>query len=176
MSSPPDTPAKFDENVWYQISEGRVDVGGQPLAKNLVFFGPPDGLRVENNDKSWWQFLPVDDKENRYQMRTLKAGANFNLGVCFIKEEIHPAKTRLCMRPADKTADDQKWEVFEWEDGTTGKRIINVSNGTDWYLDVHAGNPPFINDDIDTSVLKPAQRWLVSSVSAVDEPGFILVS
>ncbi|SPN97125.1 uncharacterized protein DNG_00641 [Cephalotrichum gorgonifer] len=166
-------PAIFDPNIWYQLSEARVDVGGKDLKHNLVITDSPAGFGVLPDDNNYWQFVPTGDGiENRYFLRSQKTGTGFQLATCWDAEEIHPAKTRLCLPPTDDNADAQMWESYKWDDGTTGIRFINVKNGTKWWLDVHKGNPPYMNDDINTQVFNPAQRWLVSSVSAVAETSF----
>lgn len=168
-----DEPAVFDPNTWYQLSEARVDIGGRDLAHNLVIIDSPPGFGVLPNDNNYWQFVPTDDDvENRFFLRSLKSGTNFHLATCWHPEEKHEGKTRLCLATASDGAKDQKWDAFLWNDGTTGVRFVNVKNGTDWWLDVHKGNPPFMNDNIDTGVFRPAQRWFVSSRSAVDEANF----
>lgn len=168
-----DKGSTFDPNVWYQLSEARVDTGNQPLNSNLVVVGPPENqIRMNGNDKNYWQFIPTKDNvSNRFHMRSQKAGNQLQLAVCYNKDEVHRAKTGVCLASA-KDVDEQKWEVFEWNDGTTAKRFINVKNGTKYWLDVHKGNPIFMNDDIDTSKYQPAQKWFVSSISAIDDPNF----
>lgn len=168
-------PAVFGPNTWYQLSEARVDTGGKELAHNLVINDSPISFGVLPDDGNYWQFVPVDeDVENRWFMRSQKTGINRHLATCWHPEEKDEAKTRLCIALADEDAENQKWESYKWDDGVEGVRFINVKNGSDWWLDVHKGNPPFMNDDIDTSNYKPAQRWFVSSISAVDESSFII--
>lgn len=170
-----DDPAVFDPNTWYQLSEARVDIGGKELKHNLVISDSPISFGVLPNDKNYWQFVPVDeDVENRWFMRSQKTGTNRHLATCWHPEEKHEAKTRLCIALADDDAENQMWESYKWDDGAEGVRFINVKNGSDWWLDVHKGNPPFMNDDIDMDDYKPAQRWFVSSMSAVEEESFII--
>lgn len=169
-----DDPAVFDPNIWYQISEVRVDKGGKDLTHNLVYREEEPRFAVWPNEKKiYWQFVPVDDDiENRWFVRSQSTGTKFHLSACYNPEEKHEGKTGLCMNSADEDSEAQMWETWKWNDGTTGVRFINVDNGTDWWLDCHEGSPVFMNDDIDTDEFKPAQRWLVSSVSAVEEESF----
>lgn len=170
-----DDPAVFDPNTWYQLSEARVDTGGKELEYNLIISDSPISFGVILDDGNYWQFVPVDETiENRWFMRSQKTGTNRHLATCWHPEEKHEAKTRLCLALADDDAENQMWESYKWDDGVEGIRFINVKNGSDWWLDVHKGNPPFMNDDIDTDDYKPAQRWFVSSISAVEEPSFIV--
>lgn len=163
----------FDPNLWYQISEARVDKGGEKLNQNLQFSDSPPGFTVFPDDHNYWQFLPADDDtENRFFLRSQKTGTAFHLSACFNPDEEHEDKTGLCMLPADEKAEEQIWQTDSWGDGTTAIRFINIGNGSDYWLDCHKGSPPFMNDDIDTSNYKPAQRWLVSSVSAVEQASF----
>lgn len=168
-----DEAAVFDPNVWYQISERRVDSASEPLTHNLVYNDDPPSFNVFPNDKNYWQFKPVEGKaENRWFLRSQKTGTDFHLGTCFKSKEENAAKTQLCLLHANSNAKDQIWETTKWNDGTGGVRFINVGNGTDYYLDCHKGGPPFMNGDTDITKFKQAQRWLMSSVSAVEEASF----
>ena len=169
-----DDAAVFDPNMWYQLSELRIDKGGQDLTHNLVYRDEAPIFAVfPDTTNNYWQFVPVDDDiENRWFVRSQKTGTGFHLSTCYRADEEHEGKTGLCMNPADEDAEAQMWESYKWNDGTTGVRFINIDNGTDWWLDCHKGSPVFMNDDIDTDEFKPAQRWLVSTVSAVEEASF----
>ena len=169
-----DDPAVFDPNTWYQISEARVDKGGEELSHNLQYRDEKPIFAVfPDEGRNYWQFVPVeDDIENRWFIRLQKTGTGYQLSSCYDPEEKHKDKTGLCMNPTDETAEEQMWESYEWDDGTQGIRFINVKNGTNYWLDCHKGSPVFLNDDIATDEFKPAQRWLVSSVSAVEEESF----
>ncbi|MBE3049001.1 hypothetical protein IMZ48_42185 [Candidatus Bathyarchaeota archaeon] len=165
--------ATFDPNVWYAISEARVDQAGQDFHHNLQFnsdLNPPDFKVFPDENHLYWQIIPIDgEAKNRWHLRSQKTGSKFHLATCINPKEVHPDKTGLCMLQADEDADNQKWEATQWGDGTSGVRFINVGNGTNYWLDCHKGSPPFMSDDIDTAVWQPAQRWLFSSVSAVEE-------
>lgn len=64
------------------------------------------------------------------------------------------------------------WDIADWGDETL--RFVNVANGTDYVLDVHPGNPVFLNDDIETDEesYQPAQHWLITSVDAINDGAY----
>jgi len=168
--------ADLDPNVWYHLTEARVDDPevkednkfGSALVVSNVGTGDLAMMGSDRTDR--WQFVPVDTDEHdaRYAIRCSKTTIRRQLSVCYREDELAHSKTQPCMLPSDGS-EEQKWDVARWDDGTGTFRLINVANGTDYWLDCHQGNPPFMNDQIDTSVNRPAQRWIMSSADAIDD-------
>lgn len=170
----------IDPNVWYQLSETRVDsYNDTRFGLNLQITNVSSGeLKVLGNNGHAWQFQPSPDPdaEGRYFLRCGVTGVNRQLGVCYHEDEASGGKTRPCMRPSDGS-DAQQWDVASWDDVDEDKngtqfRLINAHNGSEYWMDVHRGNPPFMNDATDTDIPQPAQRWLFSSMSKVDDGGY----
>lgn len=178
MSSPSneysfDPVTNIDPNVWYQVSEGRVDeYKDYDFTSNFQVTDRDEGtVAVWPDNGDLWQFQPVDedDVEGRYSLRSSVTGIKKQLSVCYVEDEISPGRTQPCL--ADSNGSDlQKWDIANW--GNDTYRFINVQNGSDYWMDVHKGNPPFMSDNIDTAIPQPAQRWLFSSLSDVNDGGF----
>lgn len=165
-------PKDFDSNVWYHLTEQRVDdydkkEFGAQFAENSS-----GDLQVAGIEDQYWQFQPVDDKEGRYALRCSKTGVLKQLSVCYNKDEIANTKTQPCLADSNGN-DEQKWDVADWGNNTF--RFVNVKNGTDYVLDVHPGNPPFLSDDLRTNIPQPAQHWLATSVKNVDDGAYSTV-
>jgi Ricin-type beta-trefoil lectin domain-like len=160
--------ATFDPNAWYMVSEHRVDNVTDPLKSNLQ--GSADNLAVFGKTSQAWQFQPVDGVTGRYLLRTSTSGPLSQLSACFQANEIHPAKTGICL--VRSTSDNaQKWDISSWGDGTY--KMYNVANGTKYILDVHPGSPPFMNDQIESaSVTQPAQHWILTSDRPVNDGAY----
>lgn len=137
------TPAEFDPNAWYAISEARVEKDDEDLGTTLQT--KDGGLRVFPMVESKWQMQPVDDTPGRYLMRYQGSGIYEQLGVCRFSDEVSRGRTRACMVKAT-TEENQKWEIFSFGDHTY--KMTNVANGTDYQLDVHPGSHPFMNHEI----------------------------
>lgn len=169
----------LDPNAWYHVTETRVDdpdVGenqkfGSALIVSNVDTGDLAMAGSDRNDR--WQFLPVDTDEHdaRYAIRCSTTSIRRQLAVCYREDELADSKTQPCMLPSDGS-DAQKWDIANWDDGSGAFRLINVANGTDYWLDCHRGNPLFMNSHIDTTVNRPAQRWIMSSSAAIDDGEF----
>jgi hypothetical protein len=136
-------PAKFDSNAWYSISEARVDNTTSPLKSTLQM--TTGGLRVFGYVDKQWQMQPVDDEPGRYLMRFSDMGPSQQLAICYDPGEIADSRSIACMGRSS-TADNQKWDIVEWGDGTY--RMHNVANGTSYALDVHPGSNLFMNNNI----------------------------
>lgn len=137
------TPAEFDPNVWYSISEARVDNATEPLGSTLQT--TPGGLRVFGLIDRQWQMQPVDDEPGRYLMRYSGAGPGQQMAICYDPNEIANSRSVACMARSS-TAENQKWDIVEWGDGTY--RMHNAANGSSYALDVHPGSNLFMNNNI----------------------------
>jgi hypothetical protein len=164
--------AAFNPNAWYQISEGRVDNTTAPLRSNLQINN--NTLYVWSKVAQAWQLMPVDGIKGRYLLRLNVTGVKSQLSSCYQRDEVHPAKTSACMRDTRSVDDAQKWEISSWGDGTF--KMSNVANGTNAFvLDVHPGNPLFMNDQVEVTggtVKQPAQHWIITSERAVDDGAY----
>ncbi|KAH7324549.1 hypothetical protein B0I35DRAFT_163848 [Stachybotrys elegans] len=180
-SSTPNFPpiTDIDSNVWYQMTEQRVDeYEYEEFTSSYQVINRTTGeLAVWPANNHYWQFQPVDtdEHEGRYSLRCSETGIFMQLSVCYVPDEIAPGRTQPCMAESHG-GDEQKWDVADWGNSThTFYRFINVANGTDYWMDVHRGNPPFMSPEISTDVRRPAQRWLMTSVSEVNDGDFSTV-
>lgn len=169
-------PAKLDSNVWYHVSEGRVDDVKKKTKLSsmlrIVKDGTPAVWPAEGINQ-YWQFQAVSSSSpGRYVLRCSKTSIHKQLSVCFDEAEVTTGHTRPCMAMSNGE-DAQKWDVSLWGDGTY--RITNVQNGTDYVLDVHKGNPPFMSSNLDTNIQQLAQHWILTSRSKIDESGYSTV-
>ncbi|CAH0048988.1 unnamed protein product [Clonostachys solani] len=163
----------FDSNAWYQLTEERVDnYGSTSFGSSLTVDTTSGFLSMQAANKNYFQFLPVDNVKGRYAIRNSMTGIRKQLSVCYVEDEIADGKTQPCFVTSNG-ADEQKWDVSDWGNKTYSfLRFTNKLNGTDYYLDCHKGNPPFMSNQIDTSVYQPAQRWLYRSREAINDGGF----
>lgn len=161
----------FDPNVWYHISEERVDnYTKKEFQSSLQIVNMQNGtLHVWPAVEQYWQLQPVDNTKGRYALRNSQTGVFKQLAVCYNPTEIASSKTQVCMRDSDGS-EGQMWDIADWGDETL--RFVNVDNGTDFVLDVHPGNPIFMSDDLRTDIPQPAQHWLMTSVKDVDDGAF----
>jgi len=155
--------AVFDPNFWYQITESRVGFNSS-LQNNdaAVFFAKADREALQ-----YWQLLPAQD--GNFQIRNRAQGLHKQLSTCYVTEETDASRTRPCMLPATG-ADAQKWAIDAWDDGTY--KMINVANGTGYYMDCHPGNPLFMSSDVDNSPPQPAQHWMFTSIGVINDGGY----
>ena len=147
--------ATFDSNMFYQLSEGRVDKVNTSLASEL--HASNGALSVTAKQDTRFQLTPTDGVKGRYIMRASNAGVAQHLSACFSPTEPAVSKTGICMQPAAPD-DAQKWDISPFGDGTF--RIMNVKNGSNYVLDVHPGNPPFMFAGETNGQGQPAQHWL----------------
>ncbi|KAK1997918.1 hypothetical protein LX36DRAFT_607873 [Colletotrichum falcatum] len=165
--------AKLDSNAWYSISEGRVANVSDPLTTNLQ--QTDNGLRVFAKTDAMWQFQPIGDKDGRYLVRLNSAGVGRQLSVCWNSEEVHPSKTRGCLRKTESD-ESQQWDITEWESEKGTLKFTNVANGTGYVLDVHPGSNLFMSSEIEgtngVSARQPAQHWIMTSSKAVDDGAY----
>jgi hypothetical protein len=165
----------IDPNVWYHLTEFRVDTYGKSFTSNFHINGDGE-LRVFGIlEKQTWQFHPVDPDEHpgRYSLRHNFMGVYKQLAVCYDAKEASVGKTKPCLLDSVPGEQTQMWDIADWGDGMV--RFINVGNGTKYWLDVHQGNPPFMSSDTDTSEDNPAQRWLYTSVGDVNDEAYSTV-
>lgn len=164
--------ADFDANVWWHLTEGRVDDYKKKTFSSQLAQADSGIMDVGPNRDQYWQLQPVDDVAGRYALRCSKTGVFKQLGVCYVADEIANSRTQPCL-VSSSGADAQKWDVADW--GNSTYRFVNVANGTGYVLDVHPGNPPFMSDDLRTNIPQPAQHWLMTSVKKVDDGAFSTV-
>ncbi|KAK0389009.1 hypothetical protein NLU13_2586 [Sarocladium strictum] len=163
----------IDPNVWYHLTEFRVDTYGKSFTSNFHIDGDGE-LRVFGIlKKQTWQFHPVNATIGRYSLRHNFMGVYKQLAVCYDPTEASVGKTKPCLLDSVPGEQAQMWDVADWGDGMV--RLINVGNGTKYWLDVHQGNPPFMSSSTDTSDDNPAQRWLYTSVSDVNDAAYSTV-
>ncbi|KAK2051905.1 hypothetical protein LY76DRAFT_599007 [Colletotrichum caudatum] len=164
---------KLDSNAWYAISEGRVANVSDPLTTSLQ--ETSSGLRVFSKTDALWQFQPTGDKDGRYLVRLNSAGVGQQLSVCWTSEEVHPSRTRGCMRNTESD-ESQQWDITEWENEKGTLKFTNVANGTGYVLDVHPGTNLFMSSEIEgtngVSARQPAQHWIMTSSKAVDDGAY----
>ncbi|EFQ35600.1 transmembrane alpha-helix domain-containing protein [Colletotrichum graminicola] len=164
---------KLDSNAWYAISEGRVANVSDPLTTNLQ--DTDSGLRVFSKTDAMWQFQPTGDKDGRYLVRLNSAGVGKQLSVCWTSEEVHPSRTRGCLRRTESD-ESQQWDITEWENEKGTLKFTNVANGTGYVLDVHPGSNLFMSSEIEgtngVSARQPAQHWIMTSSKAVDDGAY----
>lgn len=127
-------PADFDPNVWYHISEERVDNATESFGSTLQT--TDNGLRVFGMTGQAWQMQPIDDEPGRYLMRLNTSGVFQQLAICHDPDERASSKSVACMEESS-IADNQKWYIEDWGDG--GFKMFNIANGSDYLLDVHPG-------------------------------------
>lgn len=168
-------PANLDSNAWYHISDGRVRFNGALCIANetlgtVAIYSPRD---------EYWQFQRLtssssDSDTPRYAIRSNQLGVAKQLAACHVKDEIDESRTQPCLRDSDGT-DEQKWDVHEWdignEGGNTTYRLVNVKNGTDYWLDVHPNNPPFLSSEVGSADQR-AQQFVMSSVSEINDGAY----
>lgn len=162
----------LDPNVWYHISEERVDkYEYEKWTSSFQLRNSETGeLGVLPSNDHRWQFQPVG--KGQYAMRCSATGIFKQLSVCYVPSEIADGKTQPCL-VTSHGGDEQKWEVADWGlEGNSTYRFTNVKNGTKYWMDVHRGNPPFMSPNIDTKIYQPAQRWLMTSASLVNDGDF----
>ncbi|KAI9170828.1 hypothetical protein HJFPF1_00302 [Paramyrothecium foliicola] len=159
----------IDPNVWYMISEERVDkYANDGWSSSLQIRDYEKGeIVVFIKKEHYWQFQPVDAKKGRYSLRCSETGIFKQLSVCYHPDESSEGKTRPCLADSHG-GDEQIWEVSDWGFANNATlRFTNVKNGTDYWMDVHPGNPMFMSSKIRTNEYQPAQRWLISSIKNV---------
>ncbi|CAI6089692.1 unnamed protein product [Clonostachys chloroleuca] len=163
----------LDSNAWYQLTEERVDnYDSASFGSSLTVDTGKGTLSMQAANKNYYQFLPVDNKKGRYAIRNSMTGIRKQLSVCYVDDEIADGKTQPCFVTSDGS-DEQKWDIADWGNKTYSfLRLTNAKNGTNYYLDCHKGNPPFMSNQIDTNVYQPAQRWLYRSREAINDGGF----
>lgn len=161
-------PADLDSKVWYHLTEGRIDHDYDSDFKG-TFVEDSKGTLIggDASDGIVWQFMPVGNgKEGRYAVRSSDHNLSKQLSVCWTDDEIDGYHTRPCMAASDGS-ERQKWDIADWGDGTF--RFINVKNGSDFYMDVHPGNPAYMSKqrgEIDS------QHWLMTSVKDINDEAY----
>ena len=153
----------IDGNVWYQITESRVNFNSslQVAGSGLVMAA----AGVDANQ--YWQLLSIGN--NQYVFRNKVDGINKQLGTCYAASEMDPAHTQPCM--LNSIGDDsQKWAVSTWSDGAY--KFVNIGNGSNYNLDCHPGNPMFMSSVIEETPRQPAQHWLIASLATIGDAAY----
>ncbi|KAK7428614.1 hypothetical protein QQZ08_004875 [Neonectria magnoliae] len=163
----------LDSNVWYAITEARVDNYEKKSFNSNLQIEDTGNLGVWGAVEQYWQFQAVQDgPDGRYAVRCSKTGVFKQLAVCYNKDEIDDSRTQPCMAKSDGTK-AQMWDVADW--GNQTYRFINVHNGSDYVMDTHPGNPPFMASDLRTNIPMPGRHWLMTSAKDVDDGAFSTV-
>lgn len=142
-----------------------------PLARTsiLTFF---HRRQPNSTPPSYWQFQAVNETEGRYVVRNSRDGVAKQLSACYNATETADGQTGLCMAPANGADDAQIWQIDQWGSDLAkdGLRFVNSDNGTKYWLDIHKGNPPFMNNSVveDGEQGDPSQKWYISSAQAVN--------
>ncbi|KAM4057142.1 ricin-type beta-trefoil lectin domain-like domain-containing protein [Hirsutella rhossiliensis] len=154
----------LDSNVWWHLSETRVDNYTKPTFGAMLQVADNGGIFVYGTGANqYWQFQPLD-KPGRYALRNSKTQMNKQLSVCYNPEEIDEHRTRACMAEPSG-ADEQKWDVFDNGNETLG--FISVKNGTSFHLDVRPGSNVYMSSNINSNAYQPAQHWILTTSSQV---------
>jgi Ricin-type beta-trefoil lectin domain-like len=157
--------ATIDPNVWYQLTETRVDFNSSLQYNGFGIFMAAHETTAD--DGQYWQFLPLSNGE--WQVRNVASAIGKQLSTCYSATETSDSKTQPCMQ--DSSDDDsQKWWITAWGDGTY--KFVNVGNGTGYNMDCHPGNPMFMNDQTATTPNQPAQHWEFSSIRDVNDGAY----
>ncbi|KAH7170176.1 hypothetical protein EDB81DRAFT_908660 [Dactylonectria macrodidyma] len=163
----------LDSNVWYHLTEARVDEYDSGNFTSSFQVEDDNGVAVWGFVDHYWQFQPVDDgPKGRYALRCSRTGVFKQLTACYAADEIDDSKTQPCMVASDGTK-AQMWDVSDW--GNQTYRFVNVQNGSNYVMDVHPGNPPFMSSDLRDSFPQPGRHWLMTSVRDVDDGAYSTV-
>ncbi|EGX94502.1 hypothetical protein CCM_02773 [Cordyceps militaris CM01] len=172
----------INSNAWYHVTEGQVDKAGRKFTSMLQVDESTGGLSVlpVTSPPFYWQFQAVAASDGRYVVRNSRDGAAKQLSACRNRTEPADGQTGLCMAAANGADDAQVWQLDQWGADMVrdGLRFINAANGTRFWLDVHKGNPPFMNSNVtaadssaaddDEPESEPSQRWYMTSAQAVN--------
>ncbi|KAF7542529.1 hypothetical protein G7Z17_g11492 [Cylindrodendrum hubeiense] len=160
----------LDSNVWYHVTEARVDDYDKDNFTSSFQVEDDNGVAVWGFVDHYWQFQPVKNgPAGRYALRCSRTGVFKQLSACYVEDEIDDSKTEPCMVASDGTK-AQMWDIADW--GNSTYRFINVKNGSDYVMDVHPGNPPFMSSDLRTNIPQPGRHWLMTSVRDVDDGAY----
>lgn len=85
--------------------------------------------------------------------------------------KVENRRTHACLLDSDGT-DSQHWDVASWGANDT-YRLINVKNGTDYYLDCVPNGPVFLSPNHEG--YQSRQHWLMTSVKDVDDAAYSTV-
>lgn len=155
--------SNFDSNTWYQMTETRVGfnssyyIGG---SNDTYFYA-----QNSNNTATYWQIFHLTG--DTYQIRNNASGIASQFSVCYVAAEKDTSKTQPCFRPSDGNT-TQQWNVSPWGDGTF--KIYNIANGSNYNLDVHPGNPPFMSSNLTQPQV--AQHWEFQAIDSIDDARF----
>ncbi|KAJ4172389.1 hypothetical protein NW754_002586 [Fusarium falciforme] len=165
---------KIDPNVWYQLTEAAVDDYEGDFVSSLQPVAQDDDLHVwpAKDINAFWQFQPIGDKPGRYAIRCSKTTTQKQLSVCYRPDvKVENRRTHACLLDSDGT-DAQHWDVASWGANDT-YRLINVKNGTDYYLDCVPNGPVFLSPNHEG--YQSRQHWLMTSVKDVDDAAYSTV-
>lgn len=153
----------IDGNVWYQLTETRVDFNSSlQQAGNGVVMAAAGPKTLE-----FWQLFPIGS--GLYQIRNRNTGVNKQLATCYNAQEQDPSNTQPCLEPSSGDQ-SQLWNITQWGDGTF--KFVNVGNGSNYNMDCHPGNPMFMASEIAAVPRQPAQHWEFSSLSQINDGAY----
>ncbi|KAJ4248767.1 hypothetical protein NW762_012605 [Fusarium torreyae] len=163
----------IDSNVWYQISEENVDDYDGSFESMLQTWDD-GGFRVfpVANRTTYWQFQPINKTSGRYSLRCSETTTEKQFAVCYrSSESVENRRTQACLQDSDGS-DAQQWDIALWGRNDT-YRFINVANGSNYLLDVIPGAEVYMSPNL--SGYQKRQRWLMTSVSDVDDAAYSTV-
>lgn len=150
----------FDPKIWYRLTN---TFAGYALDVINDGAGNPEGLiqmsRIGNFPGQFWQIVP--NGAGTYALRTLFLGPTRQLDV-YSDDKLKP---HLAIAGPYS---GQVWKIAPWGDGTW--HLENLYNGKDLYLDTMEGGPRVAMNQ--ANVGRPTQRWTITPIRAITEPGF----
>ncbi|ORY15440.1 immune inhibitor A peptidase M6-domain-containing protein [Clohesyomyces aquaticus] len=160
----PGTP--FNDKTWYRL-ENPYKGPGVPVPYALDVINDGAGniegriqmAREANVSGQFWQIIPHPD--STYALRTMFLGPNRQLDV------YGNDKTLPHLAQAGNYS-GQIWSIKPWGDGTW--HLENAYSGPNLYLDtMEGGSRVALNQ---SNVGRPTQRWTISAIRPITEPGF----
>ena len=115
--------------------------------------------RTGNFSGQFWQITP--NGSGTYALRSLFLGAGRQLDV-YAADKLKPHLTTA------GPYSGQIWKIAPWGDGTW--HLENLFSGSDLYLDTMEGGPRVAMNQ--ANIGRPTQRWTITPLRPVTEPGF----
>ncbi|KAF2763114.1 hypothetical protein EJ05DRAFT_26135 [Pseudovirgaria hyperparasitica] len=155
--------ADLDPNVWYHLTERRVNFNSSLQAVNAH---PVKVWPYHKDRHEHWQFLRLDD--GKFQIRYRATTLNKQLSTCWFPRDKQNLPSQPCLSEANGS-DEQKWMIEKW-DGGNDYKIQNVLNGSRFNVDVHVGNPVYFEEAATgQGTDRPGQHWQFKSVANIDD-------
>lgn len=157
---PPDD-GPFDSRTWYRLTN---TFQGHSLDVVNDGAGNVDGLiqmsPTGNFSGQFWQIVPSGGA-GTFALRTLFLGASRQLDV-FGDDKLKPHLATV------GNFSGQFWKIQPWGDGTW--HLENLFTGGDFFLDTMEGGPRVAMNQ--ANVGRPTQRWNITPIRGITEPGF----